>query len=94
MSEIDNNKPKTGGKPKAGGPPTTFSMPMYRQFVPKFIRPWIYLLLAFCFQFANGMYLGAMNDVVGEWSLMREDVQMCSMPRSLAWHCISLCCFA
>lgn len=77
MSEIDNKKSKTGGKPKAGGPPTTFSMPMYRQFVPKFIRPWIYLLLAFCFQFANGMYLGAMNDVVGEWSLMREDVQMC-----------------
>lgn len=77
MTDIDNKKPKTGGKPKAGGPPTTFSMPMYRQFVPKFIRPWIYLLLAFCFQFANGMYLGAMNDVVGEWSLMREDVQMC-----------------
>ena len=23
------------------------------------------------------MYLGAMNQVVGEWAVMREDVQMC-----------------
>lgn len=61
----------------AGGPPTVFAMPMYRGFVPKFIRPWIYVLLAFCFQFANGMYLGAMNNVLGEWGIMREDVQMC-----------------
>lgn len=61
----------------AGGPPTEFSMPMYHDFVPKCIRPWIYVVLAFCFQFSNGMYLGAMNNVVGEHSLMREDVQMC-----------------
>lgn len=50
---------------------------MYYGFVPKWARPWIYVVLAFCFQFANGMYLGAMNNVVGEWSVMREDVQMC-----------------
>lgn len=55
----------------------TFSMPMYHDWVPEFIRPWIYVLMAFCFQFSNGMYLGAMNDVIGEWAVMREDVQMC-----------------
>lgn len=54
-----------------------FAMPMYHDWVPQWVRPWIYVLLAFCFQFSNGMYLGAMSDVVGEWSLMREDVQMC-----------------
>ena len=54
-----------------------FAMPMYHDFVPKWIRPWIYVVLAFCFQFSNGMYLGAMNNVVGEWGIMREDVQMC-----------------
>lgn len=59
------------------GPPMEFSMPMYRDWVPKCVRPWIYVVLAFCFQFSNGMYLGAMNNVVGERSLMREDVQMC-----------------
>ena len=55
----------------------TFSMPMYHGFVPQCVRPWIYVVLAFCFQFSNGMYLGAMNNVVGEWGVMREDVQMC-----------------
>lgn len=55
----------------------TFSMHMYHDFVPQCVRPWIYVALAFCFQFSNGMYLGAMNNVVGEWGVMREDVQMC-----------------
>lgn len=71
---MDNSENKKG---HAGGPPMAFSMPMYHDFVPKWIRPWIYVVLAFCFQFSNGMYLGAMNNVVGEWGIMREDVQMC-----------------
>ena len=54
-----------------------FSMPMYHDWVPECTRPWLYVLLAFCFQLSNGMYLGAMNDVVGERGIMREDVQMC-----------------
>lgn len=67
---MENEKPQ-------GGPPMTFSMPMYHDWVPQWVRPWIYVLLAFCFQFSNGMYLGAMNNILGEWSIMREDVQMC-----------------
>lgn len=70
---MDNNNKNS----HAAGPPMTFAMPMFHDFVPKAIRPWIYLLLAFCFQFSNGMYLGAMNNIVGEWGIMREDVQMC-----------------
>lgn len=60
-----------------GGPPTTFSMPMYARWVPQCIRPWIYVVMAFCFQFSNGMYLGAMNNIIGERGIMREDVLMC-----------------
>ena len=71
---MDNN---TNNKHAAGGPPMTFAMPMYHDFVPKWIRPWIYVVLAFCFQLSNGIYLGAMNNIVGEWGIMREDVQMC-----------------
>ena len=71
---MGNNENK---KPQAGPPQMAFAMPMYHDFVPKWIRPWIYVVLAFCFQFSNGMYLGAMNNVVGEWGIMREDVQMC-----------------
>lgn len=57
--------------------PPPFSMPMFRGFVPKAVRPWIYVVQAFCFQFSGGMYLGAMNDIIGEHSVMREDVLMC-----------------
>lgn len=44
-----------------------FSMPMFYDWIPRSIRPWLYIVLAFCFQFSNGMYLGAMNQVVGQW---------------------------
>lgn len=64
-------------KTHQGGPPTTFSMPMYAGWVPQCIRPWIYVLMAFCFQFSNGIYLGAMNNIIGERGIMREDVLMC-----------------
>ena len=68
---------KENNKPQHGGPPMTFAMPMYHDWVPKAVRPWIYLAMAFCFQFANGMYLGAMNNIIGEWAVIREDVLMC-----------------
>ena len=52
-------------------------MPMFHRFVPERIRPWIYVVFAFCFQLSGGMYMGALNDIVGGKSLMREDVLMC-----------------
>lgn len=57
--------------------PPPFAMPMFHSFVPEKLRPWIYVLQAFCFQFSGGIYLGAMSERVGEHALMREDVQMC-----------------
>lgn len=56
-----------------GGP---FQMPMYRDFVPRAIRPWIYLLILIIFQLTGVFYLGAASDIVGSTSLMREDVMM------------------
>ncbi|MBQ7941516.1 MAG: hypothetical protein IJ328_03790 [Muribaculaceae bacterium] len=61
----------------AGPPPGPFQMPMYHRFVPHKIRPWIYLIFAICFQFSGGMYMGALNEIIGGKSLMREDVLMC-----------------
>lgn len=60
-----------------GGLGMPFSMPMFRSFVPEKIRPWIYVLFAFTFQFSGGLYLGTVNQMVGETSLMREDLLMC-----------------
>lgn len=54
-----------------------FSMPMFRDFVPRRIRPWIYLLIAVTFQMSGGLYMGTLNQMTGETSLMREDLTMC-----------------
>ena len=54
-----------------------FSMPMFRSFVPKGIRPWIYLLVALSFQVSGARYLGALNEQIGGNAEMREDVLMC-----------------
>ncbi len=51
-------------------------MPMVKPWVPRKLQPWIYLLVAFGFQLGGGIYMGAMNEIVGEHALMREDVQM------------------
>lgn len=60
--------------PMHNGP---FEMPMYRNFIPKAIRPWIYVFFAVCFQLSGGVYLGSLNEIVGGRSLMREDIVMC-----------------
>lgn len=60
--------------PAFNGP---FTMPMVRRFVPRKLQPWIYLCIAFTFQLSGGVYLGALNEMVGEHSLMREDLLMC-----------------
>lgn len=52
-------------------------MPMFRSFVPRRLQPWIYVFFAFTFQFSGGLYLGALNQMIGETTLMREDLLMC-----------------
>ena len=54
-----------------------FSMPMFNEFVPEKIRPWIYIFIAMCFQLSGARYLGPLNEIIGADSLMREDVLMC-----------------
>lgn len=54
-------------------------MPMYRDWVPKAVRPWIYLLFALTFQLTGTYYLGATGQMVGSTGLMREDVMMVGM---------------
>lgn len=57
--------------------PMPFSMPMFRNFIPEQIRPWIYVFIAVTFQFSGGLYLGTLNQMMGETTLMREDLLMC-----------------
>src|SRR5574344_621659 len=55
---------------------TDFSMPMFRPFVPKLIRPWLYIAMVVCIQFSGGVYLGALEAVRGTTNLMIEDLLM------------------
>ena len=56
-----------------------FMVPSFNSYVPRRLQPWIYLLFAFIFQLSGGIYGGAMSHVMGEFSLMREDVLMVIM---------------
>ena len=62
-------------KGAGGSPPNVgFSMPMMKEWVPRRIQPWIYVLTAFCFQFSGGFYLGALDSIRGTTNFMIEDV--------------------
>lgn len=54
-----------------------FTMPMFRSFIPRKIQPWIYIFIVLTFQFSGGLYLGTLNQMMGETTLMREDLLMC-----------------
>ena len=56
-----------------------FAMPFFNGFVPERLRPWIYLLFAFCFQLSGGVYFALTQQMMGTTSLMREDIQMIAM---------------
>lgn len=62
------------GAPVLNGP---FAMPMFRDFVPRALQPWIYIFMAATFQLSGGIYLGALNEMIGGMALMREDLMMC-----------------
>ena len=51
-----------------------FAMPMIKPFIPKKIQPWLYLLCAVIFQMVNTVYMGSMQQMVGDLGIMREDV--------------------
>jgi hypothetical protein len=53
-----------------------FMMPMFKDWVPKKIRPWIYVVTVLCIQFSCGVYLGALEAIRGTTNLMIEDLLM------------------
>lgn len=53
---------------------TPFVMPMFKEWVPRCLQPWIYIVQVFCIQFSCGIYLGALESVRGTTNLMLEDM--------------------
>lgn len=52
-------------------------MPLFKEFVPQMLRPWIYLFFAFVFQLSDCVYLGSISRMAGTTPLTREDIMMC-----------------
>lgn len=67
-----------------------FAMPMVKDFVPKAVRPWLYVVMALCFQVSAARYLGALNEIIGATAQMREDVLVIWRE----WRCGFRCCSA
>ncbi|MBO4945379.1 MAG: hypothetical protein J6C91_09025 [Muribaculaceae bacterium] len=44
--------------------------------VPRRVKPWIFILFVLIIQFAGGVYLAAATDMVGTTALMQEDILM------------------
>lgn len=51
-------------------------MPLFKDFVPRWMRPWIYLFFAFVFQLSDCVYVGSINQMVGSTPLIKEDIMM------------------
>ncbi len=60
-------------------PNQKFAMPMFRQWVPEKVRPWMYVVFAALFQLSGGVYFANLQHMMGATSLMREDIQMAAM---------------
>lgn len=53
-----------------------FDIPDVRRFIPRPLRPWIFIVFVVIIQFSGALYLGAVSDMVGDKALMTEDIMM------------------
>lgn len=59
-----------------GGPQGPFDIPDIPGYVPRRLKPWIFVLFVLIVQFSGGVYLAAATDMVGTTALMQEDILM------------------
>lgn len=57
-------------------PQGPFDIPDVPDFVPRRLKPWIFILFVLIIQFSGGLYLAAATDMVGTTALMQEDILM------------------
>lgn len=59
-----------------GGPVGPFDIPDVPNFVPRRLKPWLFIFFVLVIQFSGGLYLAAVTDMVGTTALMQEDIMM------------------
>lgn len=58
------------------GQPGPFDIPDIPDYVPRRLKPWLFVLFVLIVQFSGGVYLAAATDMVGTTALMQEDILM------------------
>lgn len=58
------------------GPQGPFDIPDVPGFVPRRLKPWLFIFFVLIVQFSGGVYLAAATDMVGTTALMQEDILM------------------
>lgn len=58
------------------GPQGPFDIPDIPNYVPRRLKPWLFVLFVLIVQFSGGIYLAAATDMVGTTALMQEDILM------------------
>lgn len=53
-----------------------FDIPDVPNFIPRKLKPWLFIFFVLIVQFSGGIYLAAVSDMVGTTGLMQEDVLM------------------
>ncbi|MCM1110036.1 MAG: hypothetical protein NC336_02375 [Clostridium sp.] len=57
-------------------PQGPFDIPDIPNYVPRRLKPWIFVFFVLIIQFSGGLYLAAATDMVGTTALMQEDILM------------------
>ncbi len=58
------------------GPQGPFDIPDVPNYVPRRLKPWLFIVFVLIIQFSGGVYLAAASDMVGTTALMQEDILM------------------
>ena len=57
-------------------PQGPFDIPDVPNYVPRRLKPWLFIFFVLIVQFSGGIYLAAASDMVGTTALMQEDILM------------------
>ncbi len=57
-------------------PQGPFDIPEVPDFIPRRLKPWLFIFFVLIVQFSGGLYLAAASDMVGTTALMQEDILM------------------
>ncbi len=58
------------------GPQGPFDIPDVPNYIPRRLKPWLFIFFVLIVQFSGGVYLAAASDMVGTTGLMQEDILM------------------